>query len=330
MKFNHLCVSTYMLAMPGSPAAADVSLRAGHESLRGTLGVKMVCTRHAGLRTTLSSRAVSTEIRVTIERPPLLMNTPMTSEQEDHRTARLLEQLLQIARISALEEMASGIAHEINQPIGAIATFAQAARRMLDRPEPMVQQTSDVLQHISQEALNAGAGIRRIRSLFDGNGRGRVECDIAEVIAELMPVLELLAKRHDTILALSIQAPLQTISIDRLRIQHVLFALVQNALEAPTRDGEAPNVRIDVTGDRYGVHIVVHDRGIGVSDTAREHMFRPFFTSKPSGTGLGLASSRAIIEAHEGTIGFESVPEGGTRFWFRLPATIKESGERTQ
>jgi C4-dicarboxylate-specific signal transduction histidine kinase len=273
---------------------------------------------------------VSTEIRVTIGQQPLLVDSPMTSEQEDHRTALLLEQLLQIARISALEEMASGIAHEINQPIGAIATFAQAAHRMLDRPQPMVKETADVLRHISQEALNAGAGIRRIRSLFDDNGRGRVDCDIAEVIAELMPVLELLGRRYGTTLVLSVQAPLPTISIDRLRIQHVLFALVQNALEAPTRDQDVPNVRIDVTGDRYGVQVVVRDRGVGVSDAAREHLFRPFFTSKPHGTGLGLASSRAIIEAHEGTIGFEGVSEGGTRFWFRLPAAIKESGERTQ
>jgi C4-dicarboxylate-specific signal transduction histidine kinase len=273
---------------------------------------------------------VSAEIHVTIERQPVPLNSPMTSEQEDRRTALLLEQLLQIARISALEEMASGIAHEINQPIGAIATFAQAARRMLDRPEPMVQQTLDVLQHISQEALNAGAGIRRIRSLFEGHGHGRVECDIAEVITELVPVLALLGKRHETTVALSIQASVPVISIDRLRIQHVLFALVQNALEAPTRDHEAPNVRIDVTGDRYGVQVVVEDRGIGIGDTARQHMFRPFFTSKPHGTGLGLASSRAIIEAHEGTIGFESVSEGGTRFWLRLPAAVKESEERTQ
>ncbi|MDY6944749.1 MAG: ATP-binding protein [Pseudomonadota bacterium] len=254
----------------------------------------------------------------------------MTSEPEDHRTALLLEQLLQIARSSALEEMASGIAHEINQPIGAIATFAQAAQRMLDRPEPMVRQASDVLQHISQEALNAGAGIRRIRSLFDGHGHGRVECDIAEVITELMPVLELLGRRYGTTLTLSIQAPLPTISIDRLRIQHILFALVQNALEAPAHDQGTPHVQIEVVGDRYGVQVVVQDRGIGITDAARDHVFRPFFTSKPHGTGLGLASSRAIIEAHEGTIGFESAPEGGTRFWFRLPAAVKEVRERTQ
>jgi two-component system sensor histidine kinase PilS (NtrC family) len=81
-------------------------------------------------------------------------------------------------------------------------------------------------------------------------------------------------------------------------------------------------VRIEVSGDRYSVLIGVIDQGAGVPATIREQMFRPFFTTKASGTGLGLASSRAIVEAHEGTIGFENVDGGGARFWFRLPADV--------
>jgi C4-dicarboxylate-specific signal transduction histidine kinase len=250
---------------------------------------------------------------------------PKTPQAEE-RTALLLEQLLQIARVSALEEMASGIAHELNQPIGAIATFAQAAQRMLNRPEPMVQPTSEVLQHISQEALNAGEGIRRIRSLFNGNLHGRMECDVVEVIAELMPVLDLLAQRRSGSLQLVTEGTLPKVAIDRLRIQHVLFALVQNALEAPTANGEPASVAIEVTGDRYGVRVAIKDRGIGVPDTAKGQLFHPFFTTKDHGTGLGLASSRAIIEAHEGSIGFENETAGGTCFWLRLPAAVKQEG----
>lgn len=257
------------------------------------------------------------------------MTDPRTSEQADSQTALLLEQLLQIARISALEEMASGFAHELNQPIGAIATFAQAGRRMLDRPEPMIQPASEVLQHISQEALNAGEGIRRIRRLFNGHAEERTACDLADVVAELMPLLNLLAHRHRTQLALSIQGNLPKVAIDRLRIQHVLFTLVQNALEAPTKENEPRSVRISVTGDRYGLRVDVEDHGIGIPGEAREHLFRPFFTTKAGGTGLGLASSRAIVEAHEGSIGFENIPAGGTRFWFRLPATVQQSGGAT-
>ncbi len=246
--------------------------------------------------------------------------------QTPEETALLLERLLQIARISALEEMASGIAHELNQPIGAITTFAQAAQRMLIRPEPMVQQTAEVLQHISQEALNAGQGIRRIRSLFNGQAQGHVECHIGDVIGELMPMFELLARPRGARLALSIQSDVPNVSIDRLRIQHVLFALIQNALEAPTREGESPEIRIDVTGDRYGVQIAVTDRGMGIPEQAQQTLFQPFFTTKTHGTGLGLASSRAIAEAHEGSIGFESVPEGGARFSLRLPAATSDGG----
>jgi len=249
---------------------------------------------------------------------------PTRSAQRPEQTALLLEQLLQIARISALEEMASGIAHELNQPIGAITTFAQAAQRMLNRPEPMIQPTAEVLQHISQEALNAGQGIRRIRSLFNGHAHGHVECQIGEVISELMPIFELLARPRAARLALSIQPELPNVSIDRLRIQHVLFTLVQNAVEARTRPGEAPEIRIDVSGDRYGVQIAVTDRGAGIPEQARDQLFRPFFTTKPHGTGLGLASSRAIAEAHQGSIGFENAPAGGARFWLRLPAATAD------
>ena len=252
-------------------------------------------------------------------------NSP-TLESTPPGTALLLEQLLRIARISALEEMASGIAHELNQPIGAITTFAEAGKRMLDRPEPMIQSTAEVLQHISHEALNAGQGIRRIRSLFNGHSGIRSPCDLSEVIAELMPVLDLLAQRQGTKLALSVQADLPNVAIDRLRIQHVLFALVQNALEAPTRNGEPPNVRLDVTADRYSVQVAIEDRGVGVVHEAREQLFRPFFTTKEHGTGLGLASSRAVVEAHEGSIGFEDALNGGTRFWLSLPASAKQEG----
>jgi C4-dicarboxylate-specific signal transduction histidine kinase len=248
------------------------------------------------------------------------------SSQTEERTALLLEQLLQIARMSALEEMASGIAHELNQPIGAIATFAQAAQRMLNRPDPMVQPTSEVLQHISQEAMNAGAGIRRIRGLFNGHAQGRTECDVVEVITELMPVLELLAQPRGASLAFAAEGTLPKVAIDRLRIQHVLFALVQNALEAPTAQGEPANVTIGATGDRYGVRVAVTDRGTGVPEAVKGQLFHPFFTTKAHGTGLGLASSRAIIEAHEGSIGVESDAAGGTCFWLRLPATVGQEG----
>lgn len=262
------------------------------------------------------------------ESPAAVTGTDMensgTSRSAESRTEALLEQLLQVARISALEEMASGIAHELNQPIGAITTFAQAGQRMLERPEPMIAPAADVFRHISHEALNAGEGIRRIRSLFHGHHAERTGSNLGDVITELLPVLELLAARGGATLQFSSQQALPVVAIDRLRVQHVLFALVQNALEAPTRNGEAPSVRIVVDGDRYGVRVLVEDRGLGIPDGIREQLFRPFFTTKAYGTGLGLASSRAIAESHEGSLDIENVPGGGTRFCLRLPASADQ------
>ncbi|MFI4889336.1 MAG: ATP-binding protein [Steroidobacterales bacterium] len=109
------------------------------------------------------------------------------------------------------------------------------------------------------------------------------------------------------------------LQLDRLRIQHVLFALVQNAFEATIACPRPASVTISVADDRYGVETSIVDSGAGVPAEIQEQLFRPFFTTKPRGTGLGLASCRAIVEAHDGTLGFEQMPEGGSRFWLRLP-----------
>lgn len=239
-------------------------------------------------------------------------------------TSQLLEQLMQIARTSALEEMASGFAHELNQPIGAIATFAQAAERMLSRPEPMTPAALDVLRHISNEALNAGQGIRRIRKLFNDTTVARSVCAMTDVLSELMPVLELLASRAGVQLEVAIEESLPPVAVDRLRVQHVLYTLVQNSLEVRRPEHRPPRVRLELSGDRYAVTTAVIDNGVGLSTEARAQLFRPFFTTKDRGTGLGLASSRAIVEAHEGAIGCEDVDGGGARFWFRLPAAIAQ------
>lgn len=249
----------------------------------------------------------------------VMTQSDLPSDASGH-SAQLLEQLLQIARMSALEEMASGFAHELNQPIGAIATFAQAAGRMLERQPPMVEQAQEVLRHISQEAMNAGQGIRRIRKLFNDTAVARTDCSLAQIIEELRPILQLLTARAAVGFSVEMQSDLPQVNVDRLRIQHVLFTLVQNAVEACQDSNRPGQVTLRVDSDRYAVTTSICDTGSGVSEQARAQLFRPFFTTKRHGTGLGLASSRAIVESHEGSIGSEDLPGGGTRFWFRLPA----------
>jgi C4-dicarboxylate-specific signal transduction histidine kinase len=236
----------------------------------------------------------------------------------DSGSEAILNRLMELSRIAALAEMASGIAHELNQPLGAIATFSQAGDRLLNRPEPMVSRAREVFQQINQEALSAGEGIRRIRRLFDHAEPKRSRCQMFELVSEVVPALQALAQAADIGLEVDVQSPLPEVSVDRLRIQLVLFSLVHNALEASAQNSGS-QVRIEVRADRYAVETSILDSGSGIAAELAGKVFRPFFTTKAGGTGLGLASSRATVEAHEGTIGFEKGIPAGSRFWFRLP-----------
>jgi two-component system sensor kinase FixL len=231
----------------------------------------------------------------------------------------IVNRLLEMARLCALSEMACGIAHELNQPLGAIATFAQAGDRLLNRSEPMVGRALDVFRQINTEALAAGADIRRIRELFNPAAPEVTRSQMPAVIEELRPVLQLTARYADTDLNVTVDEPSPDVCIDRLRIQHVIFALVQNAVQACSPSDGPRRVAIAVSSDRHSVDVSVTDSGPGVAESARNQLFRAFFTTKPRGSGLGLASCRAIIDSHGGTIGFDPVPAGGARFWFRVP-----------
>jgi two-component system, LuxR family, sensor kinase FixL len=231
-----------------------------------------------------------------------------------------------MARASALEEMASGITHELNQPLGAIVTYAQAGERLLDRPEATPDNAREVLKLISHAALAAAAGIQRVRKPFQRKGLDKSPCAMSEVVRELATVIEPRAAAARVDLKFELESALPTVDIHRLRVQHVLLTLAQNAMDAVLAGpGSPPHVTITVSGDRYGVETAVLDNGGGVADAHRAQIFRPFFTTKPHGTGLGLAGARAIVEWHGGTIGFQ--PQGphgsqqGSRFWFRLPAS---------
>jgi C4-dicarboxylate-specific signal transduction histidine kinase len=253
-------------------------------------------------------------------RPLALTRYPLSEIKRNWSGSdRILEQLMEIARASALAEMASGVAHELNQPLGAIATFSQAGERMLSRPDPMVKQALDVFRQINLVALGAGEGIQRIRRLFERVSPQRTRCQLPELTAELLPILDILALRAKGSVRVDAASPVPDLLIDRLRIQHVLFALVQNAIDAGAQMPTPLSVRIDISADRYTVETGVTDSGPGVPEELHAQLFKPFFTTKPQGTGLGLASSRAIIESHEGNIGFNNVAAGGSRFWFRLP-----------
>jgi two-component system sensor kinase FixL len=190
----------------------------------------------------------------------------------------------------------------------------------------MIDRALDVFREVNRVALGAGQSILRIRNLFEQEQPKRTRCKFPEVIEQLRPFIDVLAIGARCNVQIKIPASLPDLMIDRLRIQHVVYALTQNALDASAYSLSTPSVRIDICADRYTVETAVTDSGPGVPGELKSQLFRPFFTTKAKGNGLGLASSRAIVESHEGTIGFDNLAAGGCRFWFRLPCAENSPG----
>jgi C4-dicarboxylate-specific signal transduction histidine kinase len=243
------------------------------------------------------------------------------NKADTQSSTAFLRRLLEADRASELAEMINGIAHELNQPLAAMATFSQAGVRMLDRPDPMTARSLDVFRSISQEALQAGSRLQAVRRLFDPGPPQLAHCAMSDLVSEVRPVLRDLAAAVDAQLQTELPPELPNIHVDRLKIQRVLIALVKNAAEASANISAARIIRIDVVRERYSIETGVTDHGAGVAADVRQQLFRPFFTTKASGHGLGLASSQVAVGSHGGSMGFTNIPDGGVRFWFKLPVS---------
>jgi two-component system sensor kinase FixL len=225
-------------------------------------------------------------------------------------------------------EMAAGISHELNQPLAAIANYAQACVRLLRMPEPDMPEIGGALAHISGQALRAGEIIRRIRSLVRNEDVRREAQDINDLIREVHALLASDARVHDGRLALDLADSLPKVPVDRVQIQQVLMNLVHNAFEAvgaePVRhqlNGAVSEVRIATRfTDEGDIEVSVSDEGPGLPTEAEHKIFEPFFTTKATGTGLGLAISRSIIKAHDTRLSYRANKPRGACFYFVLHA----------
>jgi two-component system, LuxR family, sensor kinase FixL len=247
------------------------------------------------------------------------LSSRRSAEEESRRSQ---ERLAQVSRFAAMGEMAAGISHELNQPLAAIATYAQACDRMLGSDRPDLPEIQGALKQISAQALRAGEIIRRLRHMVGNRETERLPVEMNEVVLELGTLARTDLSRHRIDLRFDLMATAPTLSIDRVQVQQVLLNLLRNAMEALGQDPAADREIIVGTRpfDDGGVEVTVTDHGPGVSREAAEQMFDPFFTTKRDGTGLGLAISRTIARAHHGTLGHRAAPGGGAQFYLQLPA----------
>ena len=239
---------------------------------------------------------------------------------------RLQDRLWHVSRLATVGEMASGIAHELNQPLAAIANYAQACDRLLARGDADLEEVGNALKEITTQAVRAGDIIRRLRGLAHHPNGPREPTDVNELILELTDLVLFDARAHDVNYRVELSEGLPLIDLYRSQIQQVILSLIRNAIESLAETDGTPREVVTRTARAHEGDIVVTvcDTGPGVSSAALPRLFDPFFSSKPAGTGLGLATSRTIVGRHRGSLHYRPNDPAGACFVLRLPFNSAE------
>ena len=235
--------------------------------------------------------------------------------------------LAHVLRVSTMGEMAAGLAHEINQPLGAIANFANgiATRLRADTIDP--QALLGAAEKIAAEALRAGEVIRRLRDFVRRDDAKREPADVNGLVREAAHLVEPDARHASIAMRLALAPALPQLEIDPIQIEQVLLNLMRNGLEAiaATDDGRRELVVETARHDDECIEVRVRDTGPGVPPTLGDRIFDAFFTTKSGGLGMGLSISRSLIEDHGGSLWMRPNLDRGTTFGFTLPLTREPS-----
>ena len=231
-------------------------------------------------------------------------------------------ELAHVDRLNIMGEMASGLAHELNQPLSAISTYCQAGLRIIDASAETPEKLVHALQQASLQAQRAGKIVHRMRRFGSKGKARRTAVDINTVILDATDLVEPELEKQGISRHLELTSKLPLITADKIQIEQVVINLVQNAIEAiVTANTRTPTLTISSRRADDYIEVVVHDNGPGLDSSMVNRIFDAFYSTRTDGMGLGLAISRSIIEAHGGQLRVESHPGSGTSFYFTLPLT---------
>lgn len=245
----------------------------------------------------------------------------LTEQQRSElRMQEMQSELVHFSRLSAVGTMASALAHELNQPLTAVANYLEASRDLIDSPDPETREVlREALSEAARQAVRAGEIVRKLRSYVS---RGEVDArpvELPPLLSDAIALCRISRDLTDIPVKLDLGEGTERVTGDPIQIQQVVINLIRNAMDALA---ETPDARIVVRvlpAEEDGfVAVEVCDNGPGLSAEMKESIFKPFATTKSQGMGLGLSICQTIIEAHGGTIRAVSPPEGGTCFRFTL------------
>jgi len=240
------------------------------------------------------------------------------AEEQVHQ---LEDQLLHADRLVILGELTAGIAHEINQPLTAIAAYADAGRSLVAKDSEIDSQNMQLIyERIATQARRAGEVVQRLRKMVRTGQLSKARHDLNQIIQNILLLFDYEVKKLDVSLQFIPHDALQPMYLDEIQIQQIIVNLVKNSLDAIHESGRSDGkieVRVEIL-DRE-VMVSVLDNGPGVPENLQKRLFESFFTTKPKGVGLGLSICKSIAAAHGGSLSFSSPPQGGSCFVLKLP-----------
>ncbi len=245
----------------------------------------------------------------------------LTDQQRSElRMQEMQSELVHFSRLSAVGTMASALAHELNQPLTAVANYLEASRDLLDSPDPETREIlREALSEAARQAVRAGEIVRKLRSYVS---RGEVDThpvSLQPLLADAVTLTKTSRDRSDIPVHIEIAENVDRVLADPIQIQQVVINLIRNAMDAMAgRENARIEIRASVSDEAGLVEIEVCDNGPGLSPEMKETIFKPFATTKAQGMGLGLSICQTIVEAHGGTIRAAAAPQGGTCFRFTL------------
>ena len=230
------------------------------------------------------------------------------------------ERLQATSRLVTMGEMASTLAHELNQPLAAIASYSNGCINRLESGALDRAELLDIQQRIARQARRAGEIIRRVHDFVRRSEPQRAPLDLNTVIRDAVGLIEADARKRQMRIVTELASGLPAVLADAVMIEQIIVNLVRNGMDA-MRDTPRPRREMRIRTSQEGRHVCVRvsDRGAGIPPETAARLFEPFFTTKPEGMGMGLNICRSIAELHHGRLTFEAAPEGGTIFTLSLP-----------
>ena len=245
----------------------------------------------------------------------------------EEKSKALQEQLAHIDRISMMGEMSASIAHEINQPLTAINSYAQAASRRIHADNVDYEKLKDLLEKISKTSQRASDVVSRLRAMVKRQTRKNNSLSINSLIDDAVKLLEIDMRAYEFRIKLVLDKELPNVMVDSIQIQQVLLNLIRNAIDAAEKEiGQYKEIIIcsSILAEEDRIQISVKDYGCGIDQDTAEQLFNPFFTTKQTGLGIGLSICKSIVQTHGGSLWFLPNADKGTTFHFTLPTVLDE------